>query len=304
MRLYAISVTSAAVLAASVCGGCAADDANREPASYAELQEQELSAERQEFIEQTRKDLDEVSNEIGRLSVKLEHEAKFVDEEERASWSQELFDLEQERNRLEGELARAKTADEAEWKEMRGGFGVAMDSLQAGVQKLSNDVSDMVTSDEDDSKDSMQAGLCPLEVPGVAARLEAENGRTVAVVLTTKQRDQVANLQAKARDIAESEKYPNHESNDEDPNADIEEQTAGRNATAANRTDEAANTSEADSMPVSITAKDIEGGTKLEFVPEQQQLSQLRSRLQKDVERLDGGQCRSPGALTMRAAEK
>src|SRR5690606_40462139 len=95
---------------------------------------------------ETGKRLDELSIEIGRLSAKLEHEANFVDEEERATWSQELFELEQERNRLEGELARAKTSDEAEWKEMRGGFGVAVDSLQAGVQKLSNDVSEVVTS--------------------------------------------------------------------------------------------------------------------------------------------------------------
>ncbi|HEY6725979.1 MAG TPA: hypothetical protein VI197_18220, partial [Polyangiaceae bacterium] len=85
MRLTTI-VFSGSLL--GLCAGCASERAANEPASYQELKQEELASERDEYIQETRERLSEVDRDIEHVKAKLEHESKFVDEGQRASWKE------------------------------------------------------------------------------------------------------------------------------------------------------------------------------------------------------------------------
>lgn len=302
MRFSTTIVTTLAL--APLAGACASESANREPASYQEIRNEELSQERREFIADTRKELDEISNEISRLEARLQHEAQYVEEDERASWSQELFEYKQERDRLRAELERASNASDAEWEEMHGTVPVALDSLEAGITKLSREVSHAFAGDADPSH--ADSGLCPVEMEGVEAEVESRQN-SVALVLTTSDEQRVSDLQKKARTIAESPSYPNGASSKQGGEQDKLREPSKQQAS---RTDSATSSAQAknttpeqqQAIEVSVTAQNIDNGVRLDFVPKNGDLETLRARIERDAERLDEGQCRAKGddAVSMR----
>jgi hypothetical protein len=176
---------AALTLALPCAVGCAST--NSPPPSYAEERHDELESERAEFIEETREDLAELDTEIAHLSVKIKHESKFVDEEQRAEWRQDLFELKQERTKLTAELERARTASHAEWQEMRGNVGSAVDGLQAGVAKVRAEVTTAFDTNapmDEGERASYRGGLCAVDMPGVDVDVDDE-GPTVVVTITT-----------------------------------------------------------------------------------------------------------------------
>src|SRR5690606_4514656 len=161
----------------------------------------------------TRQDLAEVEREMQHLDAKLQHEKQFVDASQQASWSQELFELRQEKQKLEARLERAQRASPEraspeEWVEMRGQIGGAVDTLQAGVRKVQAEVSQALASRSDEgaqdrSKDAIAAesGLCPVEVTGAQAQVEGHDDR-VMVTITTDDQQSVPELQRRANQLA------------------------------------------------------------------------------------------------------
>lgn len=286
MRRYTFACLGLITAAAA---GCSSERANSEPPSYQEIKQEELDSERQEFIKDTQQRLGEVEREREHLTVKLEHESKFVDAEERASWSQELFDLGQERQRLQGELERARTANDEEWKQMRGDIGVATDSLQAAMAKLSADVSAGVSSD-DSQKAGEPGGLCMIDVAGADAEVD-QTGDAVVVVVTTDDESSVSQLQERAKSIAQADTYP-------------QQLTLSNRGDTSEASNPKADTNE-EPIAVKVTANNIEDGVKLTFATEQGQVKVLRSSLERDAEQLEGGECsRKPTEVGMRQSDK
>lgn len=300
MRFYT-TVTTLALAAAAV--GCASDTANREPASFQEYQNEELSTERQQFIKDTQQELDEVSNEIGRLEVRLQHESQYVDQDQQASWSQELFELKQEQQRMQAQLERARTASDAEWEEMRGTFGVAVDSLQAGVTKVSREIAHVFAGDEDQKGSS---GLCPLYIEGVEARVEPQQD-SISLVLTTDDKNRVPELQRKANSLAEKQQYPTtggSKSSSQplrEPGSDATSQASGQTNAGGQAQASASGTTDSEQpIDVSVTTQNTDDGVRIKFVPKNAKLDELRARLERDAERLDEGRCRGMEAVSMR----
>jgi len=84
-----------------------------------------------------------------------------VSSSDQAGWTQDLFELEQERNQLEAQLQHARNASPKEWEAMRGTVGSAVDSLQAGVTKLGEEISSAVSSSESDASQASEAPAAP-----------------------------------------------------------------------------------------------------------------------------------------------
>lgn len=283
MRRYTFACLG---LITAAVAGCSSQRASGEPPSYQEMKQDELDSERREFIEDTQQRLGEVEREREHLSVKLKHESKFVDAEERAAWSQELFELGQERERLQAELERARTANDEEWKQMRGDIGVATDSLQAAMAKLSADVSAGVSSDPEPGQGS---GLCTIDVAGADTEVN-ETGNAVVVVVTTDDQSAVPKLQERAKSIADANTYPHQ-----------------LNLSTRGDTSEASVPKESKGEPiaVAVTANNLEDGVKLTFATEQAKVKALRSSLERDAEQLEGGECgKQPTEVGMRRSQQ
>jgi hypothetical protein len=138
MKLNRITLAVAALVGATVTGCASRQDTSRQsvPEMYGDKMDAELEKERQEYISDRREELAELKNEIARLEVRLQHESQYVDAEQRAEWSQELFELKRDHQDAEARLSRAQNASPEEWEEMRGFFGRAIDRIQVGVGTL------------------------------------------------------------------------------------------------------------------------------------------------------------------------
>ena len=282
MRLTTIGFCYGSLLA--ICAGCASERAANEPASYQELKQEELASERDEYIRETRERLTEVDRDIEHVKTKLEHESKFVDEGERASWKEDLFELEQERAELGARLERARTASPAEWEEMRGTLGAATDALQAGVQKLRVEVSDALALNDDSAPAGTQTpaadfGLCRVNMSDVDADVERAGNR-VTVTLTTDADENVVELQRRASDLAETtESY------------EVSRQDAPREPAETAKKDAGARPN--DRLEVAVAVEKVEDGAKLTFTPKAPtaELEPLRAQLEQEAESLEAGRC-------------
>ena len=290
MRLTTIVFCSVPLLV--LCAGCATQSTSSEPpASYQELKQEELASERDDYIEDTQRRLKEVDRDIDHVKAKLEHESEFVGEEKRASWKEDLFELQQERAELGARLERARTSSPAEWEEMRGTLGTATDSLQAGVRKLRVEVSEAVKVDnqptaatgEDRAKDRPNAdsGLCQVDMSGLEADVQRGQNRIV-VMLTTDTKSDVAELQRRASDLASSTKTYEVKAASDTPLQDKSDPPpqAAKDEPAAHR-----------SVPVAVAMEKVQDGAKLSFVPSAAALEPLRARLVHDAENLEEGRC-------------
>lgn len=140
---------AAAILVGATALGCASDQSRQ---SYPDMYDEKMSAEneaaRRDFIADKQEELREIENEINRIQVRIDNEAQYVDAEKQAEWSDELFELKQERQDLQARLSRAQSATPEEWAEMRGFFGTSVDRLKAGVSALGGQVEQMAGAEE------------------------------------------------------------------------------------------------------------------------------------------------------------
>ena len=161
------NVLVALVIAAHLAAGCASEPRRQEPPSDQQLADQELAAERQDFVTRTHERLAAIGKEIRRLHAKLDNEPASVDADTRASWSRDLFERERQRNELQAWLEHARTARPQQYEKMRPEIGAATDSLQVAVSKLGAEISRAVASPA--------AGKTPHEPPS-ASRQASDMG--------------------------------------------------------------------------------------------------------------------------------
>lgn len=289
----------AGILVGSWAAGCATGRSSAPEPTFRELKQSELASERREFISDTQKRLATITNDMDLLRAKLEHESPYVGKQQSAEWSQELFDLGQERDRLRGELDRAQTASAAEWEQMRGPIGVAADSLQARISKIGIALAGSSNSRKHAQNPfplRTESGLCPFKVDGMEADVQKKE-QTLVVMITTDKADSVSALQAKAQKFGSADTYPlaaprTAESAEppmghggfEQPDA-TSPQVSGATSTQP--------------MPVTITVENVEDGAKLVFAPTNGKLDELEARLETDVERLESGACSSPNTMSL-----
>lgn len=308
MRLTTIVFCTVPLLA--VCASCASERATNEPASYQALKQDELASERDEYIEDTRERLTEVDRDIEHVKAKLEHESEFVDQNQRASWKQDLFELEQERAELGARLDRARSASPEEWEEMRGTLGSSTDALQAGVRKLRVDVAEAVGLDDDEKAPiastaaAADSGLCRVDMSGVDADVERAGNR-ITVTLTTDAEKDVAELQRRASELAKTTTYEiaakgaatqNQQKSQNTQNAqyDKDEPVEATESAAA----QGGAMKSPERVNVQVAVEKVEDGAKLTFTPKTTDVESLRARLEQEAEHLEEGHCQG-GQVSM-----
>lgn len=303
MRLTTIVFYSGALL--GLCVGCASERATNEPASFQQLKQEELASEREDYIEDTQERLKEVDRDVEHVKAKLEHESKFVDVDQRASWKQDLFELEQERAELGARLERARTASPEEWEEMRGTLGTSTDALQAGIRKLRMEVAETVgLGDDAAGANAAQAsregdsGLCRVQMPGVEADVERAGSR-VMVTLTTDEDEHVAELQRRASELAQATKSYEIAST---TTTTTPTGTQAAGASEAPATQDGTQASQA-RVDVAVAVEKVEDGAKLTFTPKTAELEPLRARLEQEAESLEEGRCQ-PTQVSLKTSER
>ena len=269
----------------------------QQPQSYGEYRQQEQNEERDEFIAEKKSTLDELDNDIGRLEVKLNHEAKYVDAEERAEWSQDLFELRQERDRVRSELERARTASDAEWAEMRGTLGGAVDSLEAGFETVRGEV--MAAFDGDDESPSDREGdddeiagdarLCPVDVDGVDVEVDKMNG-VIVVTLTASDAGAAKSLADRARKVAADGRYA-LEAQKATRTADAASPAAGQSGAGPVRQPTAGKIDD-QTVAVETQVQSVDDGSRIIIKPrDARDLDALFQQIQADKETLGTGRC-------------
>jgi hypothetical protein len=242
--------------------------------SFAQAQQKELESERQEFIRERRQQLDELDTEISRLEARLEHEGKLANAEEKAEWSQQLFELRQEHSRARAELDRASQVGPEEWKEMRGDLDVTFDALQASVSKAGSDIADLFRSAPSDIERA-EVDLCEMQVEGADATIVEARDQLV-VQLTTQDQDAVDELRQRAEKMArEAQKAAGSPQADTSPGAPSE----------------GGATKEQSPLIASVSVENIEDGVRVLFTPAEGQRSALREQLESEVEQLQNERC-------------
>jgi hypothetical protein len=255
-------------LVAALAAGCGSNNetnSDRQTNSYTQLRQQEAASERQDFIRDREKQLDELDNQIARMDARLDHEAQYVDARQRAEWSQRLFELREEQHRTRAELERAQTATPEEWHEMRGTLGNAVDSIDARVKKLGGEMSGLFSSD--DSKASAQeaeVNLCDLKVAGANAEL-IDQGQRLIVRLTSDDDTTVQDLQEGAEQLQEK-----HRSGE---------------AEAARPSEQSSNLVE------NVSVEDEQDGVRMIFTPSEGHRAALRAQLTREVQQIENQSC-------------
>lgn len=141
---------SASILVIAGAVACSKDKGPepRDPSNYGSQFSAELAEERQEFINDTEERLSELDNEIARLKARIQGESQYVSESDRAEWNQDLFELQQDRERAQAELQRARTASAEEWQQMRSNIGIQVDRLESGVRALGSAIGGVFSGGE------------------------------------------------------------------------------------------------------------------------------------------------------------
>ncbi|MBI5535813.1 MAG: hypothetical protein HY898_24050 [Deltaproteobacteria bacterium] len=235
--------------------------------SFAAYQQAKLESVRQEFIQQKSERLQAVQTEIERLDARLTHEAPYADAEERAAWSQRLWELRQEQTRLQAEVDRARTATPAEWREMRGPVGNAIDVLQANAVKIAHDIDARFRSQKTENPTpTAQNRLCTLKVADQKTTVQAADDH-VELTVVTANKPSIDSLRERAEAVAKTREYRA---------ADPEQKDRGSPVV----------------VPVRVSVEPVTDGVKLKFTPDQPaQLATLQSAIGKDAQVLRSGGC-------------
>jgi hypothetical protein len=266
-------------LAAALAFGCASQKSNteREADSFAQMKQTELESERREFIRERQQQLNELDTQISRFETRLQHEAKFVDADEKAEWNQELFELRQEQGRVQAELDRADGASPEEWAEMRGNLGTMLDSLQAGVNKAGAEITGLFRSDDAEPAGARaEVDLCDMRVEGTKAAIVEENEQLV-VQLTTQNQDDVQQLRERAERLSK-QAATSRADTDPEPESD---------SSAADEPDHDRD----DPLIAKVTVENIQNGVRVVFTPAEGQLSSLKLELEDEIEQIRNEDC-------------
>lgn len=268
-------------LAATLAFGCGSQQSNTPPVapeddSFAQARQSELESERKEFVEERRQQLDELDTEISRLEARLEHEGKFANAEEKAEWSQRLFELRQDQRSARAELDRASQASPEEWEAMRGGLDAAFDTLQAGVGKVGSDIADLFRSSGTASAQP-EVDLCEMQVEGADATIVEAQDQLV-VLMTTRNQDAVDELRERAEKLSQDAQQAagSPQPGEEEPSA----------------ASEGAGTEERPpALIAGVSVENIEDGVRVIFTPAEGQQSALREQLEDEVDQIRNERC-------------
>jgi hypothetical protein len=248
-------------LLAALAAGCGSNNqtnSDRQTNSYSQLRQEELEAAREVYISDRRKQLDELDTQIARMETRLEHEGQYADAQERAEWSQRLFELREQQRRTRAELDRAETASPEEWAEMRGTIGNAVDSVEAGVKKLASDMGSLFSSNDSNDATASPGGsrdidLCDLRVEGTQAEL-TEHDQRLVVRLTASDERAVENLRTRAEQLKE----------EHDPGSNLVD---------------------------NVSVEEDRDGVRVIFTPAPGQRTALRQQLSNEVEQIQNQRC-------------
>jgi hypothetical protein len=200
MNQHSMVVSALGLLVA--LSGCASDPAgeSRGSESLSEIRDREIESERRERIQESRERLEEVERDIAQLELRLEHEGRQVDDDQRAAWSDALFELRQRHSQVAGQLARAETASPEQWRRMRGRNGVTLDSLEASLIRAGDALSAAFGTEETTGRDRPR--LCALRGHDATDVNVRRAGGRVVVEMTTRSPEAVGQLQTRARDLS------------------------------------------------------------------------------------------------------
>jgi DNA repair exonuclease SbcCD ATPase subunit len=248
--------------------------------SYEAVQSAEFESEREAFIADRRQQISEVSEQMADLRAKLAEPSDSADVHQRAEWSKALFELEQERDRLDAELDRAQRANDEDWQALQGDVPVALDLLQADVTKLGDAVTNFVAKVP---KFRADTGLCPVYVSDVRAGV-ATKGTSVLVEITTDDDEDVAPLRERALDLSQ---LKNYRPGAVDPRSASEPGASGQGAMRSDAT------GELDPIPLQrASVENIDDGVRLTLVAA---VARHRERfleaVSEDAKRLGAGDC-------------
>jgi hypothetical protein len=266
-----------AALASVLACGCASQrNGTARTASFGELRQQELADERREFIKEHREQLEELDTQISRLQARLDHEAKFAKADEKAEWSQELFELRQRHGKARAELIRAENASPEEWAAMRGDIGYAIDSLQAGVTKAGAEIGQLFSSGDGDEQGPQRVDLCSIRVDETSAVISDE-GDHIVVQMLTRDQDELDELRERAEALARR-----------DEKTAVDQPARERSAQGPSDTSDSS--AQADLIK-DVTVENIASGVRVVFDPEPGQRTALKRQLARDVERIQDQSC-------------
>jgi hypothetical protein len=288
-----LAVAGALAFALAAAPGCGSMSPNGQPKTFAQERGEQLEAERREFIAAHRDRLVEIDKEITPLEAKLRHESKSVDNQQRAEWSQDLFELKQEKQRLSAELDRAETATQEEWEEMRGSFELAVDALHSGVIRLRDEVATAFEVEERQAaaapsepqplKLTTHGGMCPVDIRDVKADVKQQAG-AVVVTLTTGDTESVADLRQRAKQLVSNGSYLPASSS---AASDAQDDDSGGADAGAPKAPEAVA-----SIAVNARFDNVPNGIRVIFVPKDKaQLDALEEQIKDDMEALGTGRC-------------
>jgi hypothetical protein len=279
---------SAIALVAALTAGCGSSNqtnSDRHTNSYGQMRQQEAASERRDFIRDREKQLDQLENEIARMEARLAHEAQYVDAQQRAEWTQRLFELRQQQRTTRAELQRAQTATPEEWSEMRGTIGNTLDSMEVGVNKLGADMSSLFSSDDTKTtsrETRADVDLCELKVAGASAELVEQDQRLI-VRLTSTDEGSVDELRTRADQLAAEHR------------SDSGSATSGsRNSSGASTPDAPSNGSaspQSSNLVENVSVENEQDGVRVIFTPAPGQRTALKQRLSNEVQQLQDQRC-------------
>ena len=86
-----------------------------------------------------------ITHDMELLEAKLGYESQYVDTEQQAESSNELFELQKKRDSLDAYLKRASRATLAKWEQMRGPLGRSLDAVEAALDEMVDDIGDALS---------------------------------------------------------------------------------------------------------------------------------------------------------------
>jgi Skp family chaperone for outer membrane proteins len=145
----------AAVASVVSCGG-SSEPRVENPKSFQQQFSAEMNEERQQFIRDSERRLDELDNKVGQLQARVDHESQYVQPSESAEWKQQLFEQRQQQQKVRQELERARNATPEEWQAMRGGLDRAVDRVEAAFSTMGANITGIFESDDKDKDKERQ----------------------------------------------------------------------------------------------------------------------------------------------------
>lgn len=296
MHFRSVAALAGALSAASAIG-CASQKASTENKSATAADQKAAAAavsEREDFVKGAREWLDELNDRIIVLAVKVHDDG---DEAQIEEWGELLFQLRQERNRLDAALidvrdvetpgggdAATRSKAESEWQARRAVLHADLLRLETAINRttvaLAHELAGGERSAEaDPSSGAVDVDLCEVQVSGTDAEVLQE-GDMVIVHLSAADPAAVEALQARTEEqLRTASSSPQPASPDA---AGDEPQQPAPDASAANL----ANLPAAE-LHVAATPD----GVVFIFAPRAGELAELKAQLERAAEQIEKRRC-------------